>query len=134
MAGMNISVDEALIAPIVQAQIEAAIARELGSSAKLIESIVSSALNEKVDAGGKFSSHSYDNKYRFLTVVVQREIQRVAKEAVVEYLKSNSDLIRSAVRQELLKSEDKIVAAFVQSMVDAAASSWRLHVSVTTDN
>lgn len=129
MSSLNITVDQSLVAPIVEAQIQAAIVRELGAQGQLIEDLVAAALNDKVGYDGRKAQYASDNKYNLVALLVQKKIQEAAREALGQYLDEHKAAVRDAVIKTVEQNKDAMVQAFVSSITKAADPGWGITVS-----
>lgn len=133
---VNLNVDQRLIAPIIQKQIQAAIVAGLETGRGLLEQAVATALRQKVAATGSVSSYSSDNRYEWLEVMASQAIQAAAKEALEEYFKTNADAVKKAVIREITKAERKqsLAKAFADAVEKAIGVdlTYRLTVNCTT--
>lgn len=133
---VNLNVDQRLIAPIIQKQIQAAIVAGLSNGKGLLEMAVANALQAKVSHNGTVSSYSSDNKHEWLEVMARNVIQDAAKAALVEYFTVNKDAIKKAVVREITKAERKgsLAKAFADAVEKAIGVSldYRLTVTATT--
>ena len=59
---VSMSIDPELVKNIVKQQIEQAIVRELGNAEEYMKSLISVALNHKVDSSGKFTDSSWEKR------------------------------------------------------------------------
>lgn len=105
MAEIGIHVPQQMIEDLVRA----AVVRELGGQKELIEGIVNAALTMKKD--------SYSNKTLFQETVTTM-IQKVAKEAVSEWVDANKDRIKAAFQKHLNSRDGQAMKKLVDGMVD----------------
>ena len=68
---LSLKIDDSVIKPIVEKQIQAAIVTAIGNKEDLIDSLVKTALHQKVNSNGNIGSYSSDNKFDFLDMVVK---------------------------------------------------------------
>ena len=100
---VNVKISDGLIRPIVETKIRAAIVAEMSKDPqKLIDAIVTEALDYKVGTDGKLSRHSYDNKHRWLSVVLSNIIREEAKRALAELIEENKDKIKDSIKKMLI--------------------------------
>lgn len=89
MSGMQINVDEGLVKPIIQAEIEAAIVRELIDKDEVIKEIVRVALTRKVDSKGETPGYARDGTYTYIGWLCHRAIKHATKEAIARVIESH---------------------------------------------
>lgn len=115
MAEIGIHVPQQMIEDLVRA----AVVRELGGQRELIEGIVNAALTMKKD--------NYSNKTLFQETVTTM-IQKVAKEAVNEWVDSNRDRIKEAFKKHLSSRDGLAMKKLVDGLVDGVG---RYNVNVS---
>ena len=129
-SGMTLEIDKELVEPVVREQIRLAIVRELNNTDRLIEKVVAEALGQKVDYQGKVSRSSYDNKYSFLEWVAKDVIRSAAKQAVREYIESQSKQIQAEVERQLKFKAKGFAKAIVEGVEGCLDAKWSFRVNV----
>lgn len=121
LANMNLEINEEVIQTIFKETLNQSIITAMGNKEDFMSALINNALNEKVDDRGEVSRYSSDNKYSFLDIHVKKNVQAAAKEAINEYLDENRELLKSVVKREMEKEENKsaLVTAFVQGAVNS---------------
>ena len=132
-AGLQISVDQALVEPIVRAEIEAAIVAQLNNVPDLVSKLVQAAMADKVDENGRKGQYSSDNKYLFIDVLCQTAIQNAAREAMKQYITDHSAELQDEIRKQIEKQKSGLAKAFVESLVGAVKVDWRFKVGIGLD-
>lgn len=129
---MSLEINEDMVKPIIENQILAAIMANIGNPEELIKKTVSIALKQKVDKNGKVSTYSSENRYDYLSILTEEAIRKAAKEALDEWLKSNTQLIKAMVIQEMNKPErqNSLVAAFADAVEQSFQCSWKFSCDV----
>lgn len=129
---MTLNISEEMIKGIVSKQVQQAIVRELGNSEDYMCALVASALHQKVSKEGSVSSYSSDNKFDYLDVLLSKEIQKAANEAIKEYIKENSELLKTSLKKELSKTatKDELVKTFIDGASKCFNSSWNFRCDV----
>jgi hypothetical protein len=129
---INLGMHEDVVKPILEKQIQAAIHAIIGNPEELIQKVVSAALSQKVDSDGRVSRYSGDKKYGYLDVLTRKSIQKVAEEALRDWLEENAQLVKEAVIKELNKParQRSIAIAFAGAV---ESSLWRIF-NVIIDN
>ena len=128
-SGMTLNVDRGLVKPIVEAEIQAAIVRELEKDTNLVPKLVQAALQEKVDQEGKRTGRSYD-KYLFIDVLCRDAIQKAAVAAMREYIDENVDTLRAEIKRQIKASAGGLAEVFVNSLVQSLESKWSFTVRI----
>lgn len=129
---MSLRINEDMVKPILEKQIQAAIMANIGNPEQLIEKVVAVALSKKVSENGNVSSYSSENRYDYLDVLVGQTIREAAKVALKEWLAVNQDLLKSAVTKELNKPArlKSIVGAFADAAENSFKCDWRFSCDV----
>ena len=129
---MSLEINEDMVKPIIENQILAAIMANIGNPEELIKKTVSIALKQKVDKNGKVSTYSSENRYDYLSILTEEAIRKAAKEALDEWLKSNTQLIKAMVIQEMNKPErqNSLVAAFADAVEKSFHCFWKFSCDV----
>lgn len=127
MSSVECNISEDLVKPIIEAKIKATMVEVLGAAPRLVEEVVGAILNTKVNAEGKVSSSSYDNKHKFIDAVLMQAIQESCREAVKEFVTQKRPLIEAEVQRQL--ATKKNMTAFTKAMLDgivkATESQWK---------
>ena len=124
------NVDETVVTNVLNKQIRTAIIRELDKMPELIDSIVETALKQKVRRNGETSSYSSENKYDFIEIVSTNAIQTQAKVALQEWITDNKSKIKEAIKKVLSKNTENIAASVVHSMVENSKSDYKINISL----
>lgn len=127
----SINMPDNLIKPIIEAEIKAAIIRQLGNSEALIGEVVKRALNMKVDRDGKECSYG---DFNLLEMLLQRTIRNVAKEAMEEWVKEKHPQIKKQLADELSKRKTGLASLLVDGLANAIKDPWRLNVKCCLQN
>jgi len=130
MASLKINND--IITPIIEKQIQAAIVANLGNHEELISKMVSLALHSKVNSKGGIDQYSSYNTYDFLDVLTSNTIQEAARTALTEWLNKNSKKIRDALLTELAKPtrQKSMAKAFADAVESSITSKWHMNCTV----
>jgi hypothetical protein len=130
-SGMNINVSPDLVEPIIKAQLQTAIVRQLQSDENLIPKLVEAALLDKVDESGKKNkNYSSSNKYLFIDILCKKAIQEAAKVAMKEYIEDNQDTLKRVIKKQLREQESTIAKIFVDGLVDGVQAQWSFNVKI----
>lgn len=118
-SGVNISMPQDLIKPIIEAKISAAICEHVGDPMLFITKIVGAALQTKVSSEGTVSNYSSDNRYTFLEVITQTAVRNAAKKCVEAWVVENQPLIEKSIVAELNRTKAAMAKVFAAGMVSA---------------
>jgi hypothetical protein len=129
---VSLKIGEDMIKGIVSKQIQQAIVRELGNADEYMQALIGAALHQKVSVNGTVSSYSSENKFDYLDVLLKKQIQETAKEALQKYIKENSELLKTALKKELEKTATKneLVKTFIEGASKAFECNWRFGCDV----
>jgi hypothetical protein len=123
-------VDDNLVRPIVEAEIRAAIVRQLENIDDLVPKLVKAVLRTEVDSTGKISDRKYNNRHDLLDVICRDAIQQAARAAMREYIEESADELRVEVKRQIEASSSRLAKVFVDSLVGSLETSWRFTVKV----
>jgi hypothetical protein len=127
----TVNIPKDVIEPIVHKQIQIGIVEALGEPEKLIEEIVSRALNQKVTKEGTVDrEHWYNNKFDFIETVSKNAIQKAAREAIEEWVEENKPRITEQVKKALAKKQGQFARALVDGMVNAIKQTWSFNCAI----
>jgi hypothetical protein len=82
MSDLNIQLNENLVKPIIEEKIKLAIIESFKGQYKLIENVIYTLMDTKVDSDGKRSSYSSDNRYSLLDILIRKELEKKAEELI----------------------------------------------------
>lgn len=123
---LSFQVDEGLVKPIVEKQIQSAIVAALGNKDDLLDAIIKQALAQKVNQEGRVSQYNSDNKFNFVDITINKAVREAVSEAVKEWAAENKEKVRKVVEKELNKNETykKITESFIDALTKSLSSSW----------
>ena len=132
-SGVDIKIDQAIIRPIMEKQIAAAIIQNLGNESELIEKMVSNVLSQKVTYEGNIPKYASDGKYDYMEFMVKRGIQDAAQTAFKEWIKESADKIKQAVVAELKKParQRTMANAFIDAIEKSLKCNWNMTCNVS---
>lgn len=130
---INLGINEDIVKPILEKQIQAAVIKSLGNPEELIAKVVSMALKQKVNERGKVSGNSWEDKYDFLDLITGNAIREAAKEALRGWLQENVQLVKSMVLREMNHPErqNSLAKAFADAVEESLKCSWRFNCDVS---
>ena len=126
---INLGINEDMVKPILEKQIQAAIMANIGDVDQLFEMVIKKALSVKVDRDGNVSKYSSDNNYDFLEVLTGNAIRKAATEAIREYVNENQETLKNVLKKEMEKksNQSKLIEAFVEAAT--RSFDYRYHFS-----
>lgn len=116
MSNVSVSLPVEITRDIVQANIKAAVVAALGSNPEaLVAAVVAAAMQEK--------TNSYDSR-SIWDKTINEEIRKAAQGAFQEWIVDHMPMVQKAVRARLDREKKGILERLVDSVADAAKSSW----------
>ena len=136
LIGLNLEVDEQLIAESAKNVIQAAVVSALGNKDDLVRSVVNFVLMKKVDQNGKVSSYSSDNKHTLLETFVMSAVRDTAKEVVQEIVEENRAEFKRLLKKQLTEAKtlDAFTRSFIDGATEAVANKYRAKIEINFDN
>lgn len=128
MSGMNLQIDDNLVRPVIEKEIQAAIVREMDKQKELLPQIVRAVLMLKVDQSGKPSSYSDAQDY--ITWVFRGAIQEATKTAIRDYLEKNNAAFQKELEKQIGLGKSDLAASMMKSLNETAQNQWRMTVNV----
>ena len=135
LMGLNLSVDNDLIAEAAKEAIIAGIASSMEMKDQIVHEFVKSMLSERVlvEDGSKPRGYSSEKTCSRLEWVVRKHIIEMVREEVANMVEEQKPALREAVRKELMKSQtrSKLVDMFVKSLSDSLTNIYRTKIDLT---
>lgn len=129
MSGMTLNVDNDLVKPVIEAEIQAAVVRELGQMQDLFPQMVKAVITTKVDRDGKPSSYSGNKTY--LEWAFYKSINIAIQRAITEWIDANQDELQKELSKQIMASKSEFAQSVLSALVGAVANQWRFNVEVT---
>jgi hypothetical protein len=133
MSDVQLTINQSIVTPIVESKIKEAIIEALGGTQTLIEKVVNQILTQSVNSEGKVSTSSYDNKYKWLDVMVTQTIKTAAEQEIRNQLTSASKEIKEAIIKQLQtkKGSDLAARAILDGLSNAFKGNWKSKIDIT---
>ena len=131
IVGIDLNIDDNYLNEAVKSIVMTGIAESLDKD-KIVNGLVKSVLETKVDERGKISSYSSDNRYTLLEVYVNNIIREIVKEEMKKLVEEKRPKMQEIIRRELNKRAtlDKFVDAFISNNLDNLDNNWKTKISV----
>ena len=131
IVGLDLKLDEQYLAASVQDIVRASIAQALGDPAKRVRAAVDATINQKVDREGKPSSSSWGGE-PYLNYLARKTVEGVVSEAMKELVAERADELKAEMKKQLSskKFAENSAATFIQLMLDATASMYKMPITV----
>lgn len=127
MSQVGITVSDDLVAPIIEAKVQAAIIEALGDERSLVERVVAEALTRKIEPE-RYSS----KKVPWIEHVCQKVIREAAEQAIQEWAASHKEVIAAEFLKQL--QSKKVASGVVKTMIDGMASvagcKWKFSIDM----
>lgn len=135
LMGLNLSVDNELIANAAKEAIVAGIASSMEMKDQIVHEFVKSMLSERVrvEDGCKPNGYRDEKTCSRLEWVVRKQIIEMVREEVANMVEEQKPALREAVRKELTKSQtqSKLVDMFVKSLSESITNIYRTKIDLT---
>lgn len=133
---VQLGINPELIKPIINTHIKAAIVEAMGGSEELIDKVVDSVLNTKVNHEGKISNYSGDNQYRWLDVILTNEIRTAVKTELQNAVTESAGAIREALIAKLRTKAgaDIVATALLDGLSHSFDYAWMSKIDISFTN
>ena len=128
MSGMTLNVDNDLVKPVIEAEIQAAVVRELGQMSDLIPQMVKAVITTKVDREGKPSTYSSSKTY--LEWAFQKSMHIAIQKAITEWIDGNQEELQKELEKQIMSSKSEFAQSVLKALVGAVENQWRFKVEV----
>lgn len=131
IVGIDLNIDDNYLNEAVKSIVMTGIAESLDKD-KIVNGLVKTVLETKVDEKGKISNYSSDNRYTLLEVHVNNIIREIVKEEIKKLVEEKRPKMQEIIRRELNKRAtlDKFVDAFISNNLDNLDSNWKTKINV----
>jgi len=131
MIGLDLKVDEKYIAEVTQNLVKSSIMEALGGKDDMVQTIVTSILQQKVDSKGRISTSSYD-KTNILEFYMKATITELAKEEIKKIVETKKESLRDLIKKELTKKKslDGFIKSFIESSSEALSNSYSTKINI----
>ncbi len=119
MENVSLTISKEIVTPIVQAKINAAVLEALGGGAELIDKVLNTIMNQKVDSTGRVNQYNSENTKTWLDVVITNQIKKAVEDSTREFLNSREKEIKDAIIKHL--SNKKGIERFAESLIEGSA-------------
>ena len=132
--GLNLSVDNELIAEAAKEAIIAGIASAMSNKEQIVHEFVKATLTERVlvEDGSKPRGYSSEKTCSRMEWYVRKEIIEVVRAEVANMVEEQKPAIRELVRKEFknTKTQSKFVEMFIDSLTESITSQYRTTINV----
>jgi tRNA U34 5-carboxymethylaminomethyl modifying GTPase MnmE/TrmE len=129
---ISLEIGKDLVTPIIEKHIKAAVLEALGGTDKMIDSIVSKIIHQKVDNEGKVSRSDYDNKYSWLDFMVTKKIEEAVKKELDNVMSESILKIKTALIKNLKtdKGSNLVADALLEGLAGTFKNTWTSKVDI----
>jgi hypothetical protein len=124
-----------IIKPILEAHVQAALAKAFGDGSRLLEVAVSRVLNQQVDGEGKVSHYTRSDSPTWLEWLMAAKMREAISEALVKGMEVYKERIKAQVVKEIGNSKSglakQLITAMVENLTDRDNLRYRLQVTYT---
>lgn len=121
LMGLNLSVDNDLVAEAAREAIVASIAASMSNKEQIVKEFVKSMLSERVlaDDGEKPRGYSSERTCSRMEYCVRKALEEIAREEVANMVEEQKPTLRDLVRKEFQK--ENVQGQFVEMFMDSLA-------------
>ncbi len=134
LMGLNLSVDNALVAGAAREAIIASVAASMSNKEQIVHEFVKSMLSEKVlvDSGEKPRGYSYERTCSRMEYAVREALSDIAREEIASMIEGQKPTLRDLVRKEFQKEnvQSQLVEMFVDSLAGSIGNRYTSKISV----
>ncbi len=134
LMGLNLSVDNDLVAEAAREAIVASIAASMSNKEQIVHEFVKSMLSERVlaDNGGKPSGYRDERTCSRMEFYVRKALTELAKEEVANMIEEQKPALRNLVRKEFQKTkvQSQFVEMFMESLTGSVTGKYTANIAV----
>ena len=131
--GIDLNIDEKFIQESVQSVVRSAMVEALGDPSVLAKAAIDQAINKYVDKNtGKECSQGW-NSVPWLDYLAKKVVEDTVREVVVQVVEENTEVFKEEIKKQFSdkKFRNNAAAAFIQTIMDAATSSYKMPISIS---
>ena len=131
MSGM-IQLDQKLVDSLIKEHLSAAVISTLSEKKDvLLRSLADTVLNLKVNADGRVSNYSSENKFSWIEITLNKELRGVILASVKEQLEAIKPDIEKAIKKEVAKSGSAIAKAIMGGFTEALKVDYKFNITLS---
>ena len=115
---VNVQISQALVKPIIDAKIGAAIVEAIGDPRAFCEDLAGKIMSIQVDENGKHTGYSHQDRYTFVEAICRREIRKAIEAALVDWIQEHKKVLELAVQNELKRRPSAVAKALVGGLAE----------------
>lgn len=134
LMGLNLSVDNDLIADAAREAIIAGIAATLSNKEQIVHEFVKASITERVlvEDGSKPRGYNSEKTCSRMEWIVRKAIIELVKEEVANMMEEQKPVLRELIRKEFKKmdTQSKFVQMFMDSLTDSITNRYTAKINV----
>lgn len=134
--GIDLNIDEKFIQESVQSVVRAAMVEALGDPSVLVKSAIDQAVDKYVDKrNGEVCRKGDWCAVPWLDYLAKKVVEDTVREVVVQVVEENTEAFKEEIKKQFSdkKFRNNTAAAFIQTIMDAATSSYKMPISISFD-
>lgn len=130
---MSLNIDKSMVEPVIREHVKALMIEALGGSDAIIDKVIATVLQTKVDEQGR--PCTYSSAKSLFEWMLQDEIKKIVRELIKEEVQSCSSKIKEKIKENLQskKGSDKFSAAIMNAFSESIANDWRTTFNVSIE-
>ncbi len=133
MDNPTLQIPRDIIEPLIQAQINSAIAAAMGGSENLMTRAVQTVLSTKVNSEGKIDGYSSHNQKMWIDWAVGDALRRAAQKAIELAVEEQHEAMKKEMIRQLSQKNSPLIKRLVQGLADNMFSQNNLKYRLTVD-
>jgi len=132
MSEVSLTISKEIVTPIVEAKVKALVMESFGGAEVIIDKILNSIINQRVDINGKVSSYSSENKYSYIDAILTEQIRIASQEAIKEVMSNNASVIKESLIKQLQskKGSELAAKALLNCLNGTFEKSWTSQIKI----
>lgn len=133
---VSLGVNPELITPIIEKEIKAAVISCMGGAEKVLDQIVTSLLNQKVDKDNGRPTNSSYNSCSYLEYHFTQRIEEAIKQEIGTQIQEASGAIKDCIIRSLRTKagSEKIANAMLTAFLNTMEHTWSSKISISFED
>ena len=126
---MSLNIDKSMLTPVIEKQVKLLMTEILGGQDAIIDRVITTVLNNKVDKEGK--NDNYHGK-PFFEWLLTEEIKKAVQELLAEEVKSRAGNINKALKKYIQsqKGAEELSSAMITAFSDVVGNHWNTRFEI----
>ena len=133
LMGLNLSVDNDLIAQAVRESIVLSVAQSLDNKEELVGEFVKAILTERVrESDGSISRSTFDKTCTRMEYYLKKAIGETVKEEIINMIEEQKPSFKEIIKKEFAKkqTQSKLVEMFMAALSNTVENSYRSYIDI----